>query len=104
MGTKQAVARVRLVDDLTIYHAGEVKAQLMSALTNAHCIELDLSGVGAVDTAGVQLLLLAKREANQAGKAMAIVAHSEAVHEVIDFCHLASYFGDPVLITARRDA
>lgn len=104
MGTKQAVARVRLVDDLTIYHAGEVKAQLMNALTNAQSIELDLSGIGAVDTAGVQLLLLAKREANQAGKAMSIVAHSDAVHGVIDFCNLASFFGDPVLITARRDA
>lgn len=104
MGARQAVARVQVVDDLTIYHALEVKALLIGALDKARSIELDLSAVGAVDAAGVQLLLLAKREATAAGKDMAIVAHSDAVHEVIDFCNLASYFGDPVLITARRDA
>lgn len=102
MGAKHAVARVQVVDDLTIYHAIEVKELLMSALAKAERVELDLSNVGAVDTAGVQLLLLAKREATRSGKDMAIVAHSEAVNDVIDFCNLAGYFGDPVLITARR--
>ena len=55
-----------------------------------------------MDTAGLQLLILAKREAARQGKSLSIVAHSPAVSQTIDFCNLTAFFGDPVVITAHE--
>ncbi|MEY2633188.1 MAG: hypothetical protein RIR00_1842 [Pseudomonadota bacterium] len=90
-----------LTDDLTIYHALELKPFLLAALAEADELELDLSGVAAMDTAGLQLLILLKAEAQAAGKALRISRHSPAVSEVIDFCNLGAKFGDPLIIPAH---
>ena len=63
-------------------------------------IELDLSGVEHMDSAGCQLLIFAKREAGAAGKTLAIVAHSRAVQSLIEFYNLAAWFGDPLVVPA----
>lgn len=97
-----APTRLAINEDMTIYNALAQKQQLVAALGDASALELDLSQVGAVDTAGLQLLILAKREASQQGKALSIVAHSPAVRQTIDFCNMASFFGDPVVITAHE--
>ena len=94
--------RLAIQADLTIYHAMEQKQQLIAALEQAEGLELDLSQVGEMDTAGLQLLILAKREAARQDKALAIVAHSPAVRQTLDFCNLTAYFGDPVVITAHE--
>ena len=52
-----------------------------------------------MDTAGLQLLILAERESLKAGKRFSIVAHSESSLDVLDRYNLVSYFGDPVVIT-----
>lgn len=85
--------------EMTIYQARELKETLLDALRDADSVELDLSGVSDIDTAGLQLLLLAKRESFRGGKTLRVVAHSAATLDVIDTCNLAGYFGDPVLIT-----
>ena len=91
-----------LTEDLTIYHALEQKAQLLEALAATEALELDLLHVGEIDTAGLQLLLLLKKEAQRAGKRLSIVAHSQAVRSVIDFCNLAAELGDPLVIPAAE--
>ena len=93
--------RIAISQDMTIYHAQDLKAKLFASLANNPVIELDLSQVGEIDTAGIQLLILAKRECQAADKVLRIVAHSPAVHELIDFYNIAGYFGDPLLIPAR---
>jgi anti-anti-sigma factor len=80
------------------------KQQLMAALDDAEALELDLSQVAEMDTAGLQLLLLAKREAGRQNKHLSIVAHSPVVRQTLDFCNLATFFGDPVIITAHEQA
>ena len=92
--------QLAVTQDMTIYHALEQKAQLLDALNAGQTLELDLSQVVEIDTAGLQLLLLAKREANKAGKRMTLTAHSPVVRELIEFTHLAAHFGDPMVITA----
>lgn len=94
--------RISLSEDLTIYHALEQKQQLLDALSGTDDLELDLSHVGEMDTAGLQLLILLKKEALAAGKRVAIVAHSQAVRSVIDFCNMATEFGDPLVIPAHE--
>lgn len=96
--------RLAFLEDLTIYHAMEQKQQLMAALDVPGPLELDLSQVGEMDTAGLQLLILAKREAARLDKNLAIVAHSPVVRQTLDFCNLAAFFGDPVIITAHEQA
>lgn len=94
--------RLALDTDLTIYHALEAKRQLLDAVRSRKTLELDLSRVNEMDTAGFQLLVLAKREAQRLGRRLAIVAHSPAVLEVIEFYNMVAYFGDPVVIPAAE--
>ena len=93
-----------LSEDLTIYHALEQKARLLEALAECDELELDLLQVCEIDSAGLQLLILLKKEAQRAGKQVAIVAHSQAVRTVIDFCNLATELGDPLVIPAAETA
>lgn len=86
--------------DLTIYTAAAMKQQLCTAIAESEVLELDLSRVGEIDSAGLQLLAMAKREAQRLDRRLAIVAHSPAVSEVIEFYNLAAFFGDPVVIPA----
>lgn len=91
-----------LAEELTIYNAFELKQRLLDGLTTADDLELDLSQVAKIDTAGLQLLLLIKKEASRQGKHLAIVAHSQAVRSAIDFCNLAAELGDPLVIPAAE--
>ncbi len=93
-----------ITEDLTIYHALAQKQVLLEALAASEELELNLSQVGEMDTAGLQLLVLLKKEAQRAGKRVRIVAHSQAVSGVIDFCNMAAEFGDPLVIPAHERA
>jgi len=99
MTTRQLLS---LAEDLTIYHALEQKNLLLDALSSADDHELDLLKVDEIDAAGLQLLILLKNEAQRSGKRVAIVAHSQAVRAVIDFCNLAAELGDPLVIPAAE--
>lgn len=96
-----AANRLALRDDMTIYQAQAQKEQLLAALAATPHLELDLSGVGEMDTAGLQLLLLLKREGVQQGRRVTISGHSPRVQEVLDFCNLVGVFGDPMVISAN---
>jgi anti-anti-sigma factor len=96
------VGRLVFDNDLTIYNAVETKRQLLDAVRSRKTLELDLSRVGEMDTAGFQLLVLAKREAQHLDRTLRIVAHSPAVLEVIEFYNMVAYFGDPVVIPAAE--
>ena len=76
----------------------------VGTLGSADELELDLMQVGEIDTAGLQLLILLKKEAQRSGKHLAIVAHSQPVRAVIDFCNLAAELGDPLVIPAAESA
>ena len=96
--------RLALDTDLTIYNAEANKHRLVDAVRSAEILDLDLSQVGEMDTAGFQLLILAKREAQRLGHTLNIVAHSPAALEVIEFYNMTAFFGDPVVIPAGGHA
>lgn len=96
------VGRLTLDADLTIYNAIDAKHQLLDAVHSLKTLELDLSQVGEMDTAGFQLLVLAKRESQKLGRTLRIVAHSPAVREVLEFFNMVAFFGDPVVIPAAE--
>ncbi|MCC7310339.1 MAG: STAS domain-containing protein [Sulfuritalea sp.] len=88
--------------DLTIYHAVEIKQHLIDSVRASKGLELDLSHVGEIDTAGIQLLILAKRESLKLDHALRIVGHSPAVREVVEFFNMVAFFGDPLVIPANE--
>ncbi len=86
--------------DMTIYQAAELKGALLDGVRGGEQeIEINLSGVAEMDTAGFQLLVLVKREAAQRNKTLRLVAHGKAMLGIMDLYNMASYFGDPVVIT-----
>lgn len=89
-------------EDMTIYTALEQKNKLLEALAGCEELNLDLSQVSEMDTAGFQILLLTKREATKAQKTVRLTAHSHAVTELLDLYNMASYFGDPLVIPAAE--
>lgn len=88
--------------EMTIYTATEIKLRLMEALTRAERLEVDLSAVTEVDTAGVQLLILAKQEAVRLGKSLHYLNHSVPVVEILEFCNLTGRFDDPIVPADNR--
>jgi anti-sigma B factor antagonist len=91
--------------EMTIYTAAGQKLELMQALDNGEGIELDLSKVTEMDTAGLQLLILARLETGLRGLPLDIVDRSQAVMEVIDTCNLSGFlFGEPELILPGLDS
>ena len=89
-----------LGNEMTIYTVGEQREQLFQALDSAPELELDLSQVEEFDTAGLQLLLMLKREAEHCGHSLHLSNHSRAVVEVLELLNMQEHFGDPVVIPA----
>lgn len=87
--------RLGIVGELTIYGAAELQRTLLDSLAEADAIELDLSGVTELDTAGFQQLYLLRRESRAAGKLMLIVAHSPATRDVLELYRMDEYFDGP---------
>ncbi len=98
---KKRACCARIEGDMTIYTAAEIKPTLLSLLEGCTEAEVDLSQVTEIDAAGLQLLLLAKREAARAGKTLRFANHSQTVVECLDLCNLTAVFGDQVFLTSQ---
>jgi len=100
--TTEGATHLTVDGDLTIYNAAEIKQHLIAGIRGGAVLELDLSHVAEIDTAGLQLLALAKRESQKLGHALRIVSHSPAVREAIEFLNMVAFFGDPLVIPANE--
>ena len=100
--TTANAARTTLAIDgeLTIYRAAELRTVVLAALAEGRDLEVDLSAVTEMDSAGVQLLMAAKKSAGAEQRALYLVGHSPAVLEVFETLELAAHFGDPLLMPA----
>jgi anti-sigma B factor antagonist len=94
--------RLRIEGEMTIYRAAELKQTLLDALDSSAALEVDLSAVTDLDTAGVQLLMMTRKYARAAERELRLVAPSPVVTEVIELLNLGTYFSDP--LTARAGA
>lgn len=93
-----ANVKVALSGEFTIFTAQAVQAELLTALEGGGDVDVDLSQVSEMDSAGLQLMLAAKRSALTRGQALRFSGHSKAVVDTLDLCDLTGHFGDPVLI------
>ena len=63
--------------DWTIYQAKHLHQRCSAALRENSALDLDLSGVRDIDTAGLQLLLFLKREASRQAKPLRLTTSPE---------------------------
>jgi anti-anti-sigma factor len=98
---KSDAAALRIEGELTIFRAAELKPVLLDA---SRSVEIDLSGVSEIDTAGLQLLMLAKKTALAQDRSLRLVGHSPAVTDLFERLNVAAYFGDPLVIASRGDS
>ena len=99
---KKGIHRLKLVGEMTIYNALAMKTSILATLQKHKEVEIDLAKVSEMDSAGLQLLLLAKREAGNRNKSLRLTNHSEATLELFNLYHIAEHFGDPIVL--RRKA
>lgn len=94
------VTRIALDGEITIYRAADLKTTVLDALRKTRVLEIDLSGVTELDTAGLQVLMLAKQTAAADRRELRLLQHSPAVVEIFEMLDLVAFFGDAVLIHA----
>lgn len=92
-----AGCRLHIEGEMTVSSAASVRDEILAALPSggADEIEIDLSGVTEIDTAGLQIMLQLKRKC---GARLRLVNHSPAVLQILDLSNLGVQFGDPVVI------
>lgn len=75
--------------ELTIMTVSEQNQRLQALLTGDTAVAVDLSGITEIDTSGLQVLLLAQREAERIGVPLQFHSPSDAVRAVLDLTGLA---------------
>lgn len=98
---KNAVAHLAIDGEMTIYTALDQKTAFSKCLQNSKELQIDLSGVSEIDSAGLQLLLFVKQEANERDIKLSLIHHSQAVVEVFELLNLGNHFGDPIVLSAN---
>lgn len=98
------VLQLRLLGDCSIYHAAELRGVLLDALASAEHLDLNLAGVSEFDTAGLQVLMAAKAQAQAQGRRLELSQHSAAVLALIELFELASWLGDLLIVPASPTA
>ena len=80
--------------EVTIYTAQKYKALLLQVLVDCRSLSVDLSGVTEMDTAGVQILLLAIVEAKRKNIKIEFYGHTQAVNQILDMYDLSNIIVD----------
>lgn len=93
---------LKLSGEMTIYRAAELKDELLDALhTCPGRLDVDLAEVSELDSAGLQVLMLAKIVSVARGIEMHLTGHSPPVVEVFELLNVAGIFGDPLVIPSH---
>jgi anti-anti-sigma factor len=79
---------VRVMGDLTIYEAPAIRDAVLQALQGAGAVVIDLDEVTDVDSAGLQVLISARRSASLLGTPLTLRCQSDPVVALMDLCGL----------------
>jgi anti-anti-sigma factor len=85
--------------ELTIYTAATEKQILQEALDSTEELEINLSQVSEMDSAGLQVLIVLKQEAARRRKKLHYSMHSKAVLEILEMSNMTTSFGDQIVLT-----
>lgn len=85
--------------ELTIYTAAAEKQLLQTLLDESDDLEVNLSQVNDMDSAGLQILIALKTEASNTNKPLSYVMHSKAVLDILEMTNMVAKFGDQIVLT-----
>lgn len=88
-----------IAGELTIYTAANEKQALQEALDSTEELEVNLSQVSEMDSAGLQVLIVLKQEAARRKKKLHYSMHSKAVLEILEMSNMTASFGDQIVLT-----
>jgi anti-sigma B factor antagonist len=105
----EGISRLAPQGEMTIYNASDWKQQLLSLFAQQGEIEVDLSGIAEIDSAGLQLLIMIKKEALAQGRKLRLTNFSHPVSEALELCGFdkdleGPQFGLPQSDKARKHA
>ena len=86
--TRHNIRQIVIDGDLTIYTASEWRDRLSAEIVDADEFELDLTRVSEIDSAGLQLLIAARKQAERSGGSLHIGHCSAVVLTALEFCRL----------------
>lgn len=75
---------ITVAGELTIYQANAAAENLRSAFASGSLRRIDLAGVTELDTAGLQLLLMAERLPADGEGLVELVNHSQPVRDLLE--------------------
>lgn len=101
INTQGKKTHIEVQGELTIFTAQEVFEQMKNPALYSKEIELDLSQVTEMDSAGLQILLSVKSKCALHNTTLSITAHSVAVSELLTLSDLVGFFGDPLVIESE---
>ena len=89
---------IRVSGELTMHHAQTLAPLLLAALpTDGSAAQLDLSDVSEIDTAGLQIIMAAQREAVSRFTSLSIVAASQIVRDTLELFRQDALLAAPPL-------
>lgn len=91
---KDGVSRIRLNGELTIYSAVELRDQLLGSIGAARGVELDLSEVSELDSAGVQVLCAFRSLLLASERDLHVVGMNDGIRRIFNLMGLESRFID----------
>lgn len=95
--------RLHVDAEMTVYTCGGLKPHLLEQLTaHPNAIGIDLSRVVEFDTAGLQLLLLARRHASAGGRELRVINPSRVVSDVLELCRLDNWIAANDVATGAK--
>lgn len=99
------VSTLRVCGEMTIYRAHELLQEFSAFLRDCPAgadICADLSKVTEFDTAGLQILLLARRMVGAGGGYFEVFDPSECVKDVLTLCNVSVMIGAPSDAGSKR--
>jgi anti-anti-sigma factor len=87
---------------MTINNAVSLKKSLDGVLDDPRELEINLCKVNEIDSAGIQLLMLAKKERARHDRETNLTAQSNVVVDALELLGLVPYFGDAIVVTKSQ--
>lgn len=100
---EESGCRLWIEGEVTVAAAAELHARVAERLPQCPILEIDLSGVRALDTAGIQLLMATKRQCQAEGRGLQLIGHPSEVVDTFDLLGLHQFFGDPVFLPGQDE-
>jgi anti-anti-sigma factor len=97
VAVQRAGERIRVSGELTMHHAETLVPLLLAAFPDGSSttVQLDLSDVSEIDAAGLQIIMAARREAEQRAMSLSIVAASQAVRDTLELFRQVALLAAP---------